>query len=49
MSSHIHSKQLPAKAKAARLSLGALMSNNLVNSYTPTDLTKQVIKDNTYL
>jgi hypothetical protein len=49
MLSHIYNKQLPAKAKAAKLSLGALVSDNLANSYILTDLTRQVIKDNTHL
>jgi hypothetical protein len=49
MLSHVHSKQLPAKAKTAKSSLSALVFNNLVNNYTFTDLTKQVIRDNTYL
>jgi hypothetical protein len=49
MLSHVHGEQLPAKAKAAKSFLGALVSNNLVNSYTFTDLTEQVIKDNVYL
>jgi hypothetical protein len=45
---YIYSKWLPAKAKVAKLFLGALVSNNLINSYILTDLTKQVIKDNTH-
>jgi hypothetical protein len=46
---HVHSKRLLAKAKVARLSLSALVFNNLANNYTFTDLTKQVIKNNTHL
>jgi hypothetical protein len=49
MLSYIYGKRLPAEAKAAKLSLNALVFNNLVNSYTFTDLTKQVIRDNIYL
>jgi hypothetical protein len=49
MLSHVHSERLPAKAKAARLSLGALVSNNLVNSYTLINSIKQVIKSDTHL
>jgi hypothetical protein len=49
MLSYIYSKQLPTKAEAARSSLGALVFNNLVNSYTLINLTRQVIKDNVYL
>jgi hypothetical protein len=48
MLSYIYNKQLPAKAKAARLFLDALVFNNLVNGYTLINLTKQVIKDNIY-
>jgi hypothetical protein len=40
MLSHIYSKQLLAKAKVAKLFLSALVFNNLVNSYTFTDLTR---------
>jgi hypothetical protein len=40
MLSHVYSERLPAKAKAARLSLGALVFNNLINNYTLTDLTR---------
>jgi hypothetical protein len=49
MSSYIHGKRLPAKAKAAKLSLGALVFNNLVNGYIPTDLTEQVIRGDAHL
>jgi hypothetical protein len=49
MLSHVHSKRLLAEAKAARLFLSVLVSNNLVNSYTLTDLTKQVIRGNVHL
>jgi hypothetical protein len=49
MLSHVYSKQLPAKAKATKLSLGALVSNNLANSYTLTNLTEQVIRNKIYL
>jgi hypothetical protein len=49
MSSHIYSKQLSAKAKAAKSSLSALVFNNLADDYTLINLTKQVIRDNTYL
>jgi hypothetical protein len=49
MLSHIHSKRLPAKAKTAKLFLSALIFNNLINSYTLTDLTKQVIRGDVYL
>jgi hypothetical protein len=49
MLSYIYNKQLPAKVKAAKLFLSALMSNNLVDSYTSINLTEQVIKDSTYL
>jgi hypothetical protein len=49
MSSYIHSKRLSAKAKTAKLFLSALVFNNLVNSYTLTNLTEQVIRDNTHL
>jgi hypothetical protein len=49
MLSHVHSKQLPAKAETARLSLGVLMFNNLTDSYTSTNLIRQVTKDNTHL
>jgi hypothetical protein len=40
MLSYIHSKQLPAKVKTAKSSLGTLVFNNLVNSYTLINLTK---------
>jgi hypothetical protein len=49
MSSYIYNKRLPAKAKAARSSLSALVSNNLADGYTSTDLTKQVIRSDTHL
>jgi hypothetical protein len=49
MLSYVHSKQLPAKAKAARLFLGALVSDDLANNYTLINLTKQVIRGDTYL
>jgi hypothetical protein len=49
MLSHVYSKQLLAKAKIARLSLSALMFNNLADNYTLINLTKQVIKNNVYL
>jgi hypothetical protein len=49
MLSHVHSKRLLAKAKVTRLFLGVLVSNNLVNSYTLTNLIRQVTKDDIYL
>jgi hypothetical protein len=49
MLSHVYNKRLPAKAKAARLFLGALVFNDLADSYTLTNLTRQVIRDNVYL
>jgi hypothetical protein len=48
MLSHVYSKRLSAKAKAARLFLGALVFNNLVNSYILTNLTGQVIRDDVH-
>jgi hypothetical protein len=49
MLSYIYSKRLPVKAEAAKSSLSALIFNNLANGYTPTNLIKQVTRDNTYL
>jgi hypothetical protein len=48
MSFYIHGKRLPAKAEAAKLFLGALVFNDLVDSYTLTNLTGQVTRDNTH-
>jgi hypothetical protein len=49
MLSHIHNKRLPAKAKAARSSLNALVFNDLADGYTPINSTRQVIKDDAHL